>query len=300
MRRGPCYDVGCRIQEPVTGASLPANFAMPVAVPSTPGDDAGLAVRARGLLPCLWEDEDWLADLRRESLPGSLLAGGTIAAAAAADHAHRQERALNAEVTALCPAVTGALFLVLGYDPVPSPWSSICLASLYQARHPAAGLGGPGLLSLFEFVRGGPRPAAARSGHDAARDDIPRRPGRDRVRPGAHPDRRHHPGIVQRPAARGGVRHPLSGREAAAEARGAAALRHPPVEEPPSSAATSTGRTPWQTCFRDAFGPGQLSLADRGFFSMDRWLRYSGTGAHLLWRVKNGREVQSLSRLLTR
>ena len=37
-----------------------------------------------------------------------------------------------------------------------------------------------------------------------------------------------------------------------------------------------------------AFGPGQLNLADRGFFSMDRWIRFSGTGAHLLWRVKNG------------
>ncbi len=39
---------------------------------------------------------------------------------------------------------------------------------------------------------------------------------------------------------------------------------------------------------QDAFGPGQLNLADRGFFSMDRWIRFSGTGAHLLWRVKNG------------
>jgi hypothetical protein len=36
------------------------------------------------------------------------------------------------------------------------------------------------------------------------------------------------------------------------------------------------------------FGPGQLNLADRGFFSMDRWLRFSATGAHLAWRVKNG------------
>ena len=89
---------------------------MPVAVPSTSGDDAGLAARvAAG--PGLWEDEDWLADLRRESLPESLLADGTIAAAAAAEHAHRQERALNAEVTALC-LVTGALFPVLGYDSV--------------------------------------------------------------------------------------------------------------------------------------------------------------------------------------
>ena len=36
-----------------------------------------------------------------------------------------------------------------------------------------------------------------------------------------------------------------------------------------------------------ALGPGQLSLADRGFFSMDRWLRFSAAGAHLLRRVKN-------------
>jgi hypothetical protein len=36
------------------------------------------------------------------------------------------------------------------------------------------------------------------------------------------------------------------------------------------------------------FGPGQLNLADRGFFSMDRWIRFAAVGAHLLWRVKNG------------
>jgi len=36
-----------------------------------------------------------------------------------------------------------------------------------------------------------------------------------------------------------------------------------------------------------SFSPGMLNLADRGFFSMDRWLRFSSTGAHLAWRVKN-------------
>jgi len=77
---------------------------MPVPVASTSGDDAGppeagLAARtAAG--PGLWEDEDWLADLRRESLLESLLADGTIAAAVAAEHGHKQERALNAEATA--------------------------------------------------------------------------------------------------------------------------------------------------------------------------------------------------------
>jgi hypothetical protein len=39
---------------------------------------------------------------------------------------------------------------------------------------------------------------------------------------------------------------------------------------------------------QDAFGPGQLNLADRGFFSMDRWIRFSAVGADLAWRVKNG------------
>lgn len=35
---------------------------------------------------------------------------------------------------------------------------------------------------------------------------------------------------------------------------------------------------------------GSVNLADRNFFSMDRWLRFSATGAHLAWRVKNGQK----------
>lgn len=34
--------------------------------------------------------------------------------------------------------------------------------------------------------------------------------------------------------------------------------------------------------------PDTVNLADRGFFSMDRWVRAAATGAHLVWRVKNG------------
>jgi Transposase DDE domain/Insertion element 4 transposase N-terminal len=34
---------------------------------------------------------------------------------------------------------------------------------------------------------------------------------------------------------------------------------------------------------------GTLNLADRNFFSMHRWRTASATGAHLVWRVKNGR-----------
>ena len=38
----------------------------------------------------------------------------------------------------------------------------------------------------------------------------------------------------------------------------------------------------------DSFGPGILNLADRGFFSMHRWIRFSAAGADLAWRIKNG------------
>ncbi len=38
----------------------------------------------------------------------------------------------------------------------------------------------------------------------------------------------------------------------------------------------------------DTLAPGTLNLADRNFFSMARWVRFTATGAHLAWRVKNG------------
>src|SRR5271168_4566714 len=49
----------------------------------------------------------------------------------------------------------------------------------------------------------------------------------------------------------------------------------------------------------DSFGPGILNLADRGFFSMHRWIRFSGTGADLAWRVKNSAKSVPLKTLQT-
>ncbi len=49
----------------------------------------------------------------------------------------------------------------------------------------------------------------------------------------------------------------------------------------------------------ESFGPGILNLADRGFFSMHRWIRFSGTGADLAWRVKNGAKSVPLKTLQT-
>jgi Insertion element 4 transposase N-terminal/Transposase DDE domain len=37
-----------------------------------------------------------------------------------------------------------------------------------------------------------------------------------------------------------------------------------------------------------ALSPGTVNLADRNFFSMRRFLAFAATGAHLVWRVKNG------------
>ncbi len=48
-----------------------------------------------------------------------------------------------------------------------------------------------------------------------------------------------------------------------------------------------------------ALAPGMLNLADRGFFSMDRFLRFSATGAQLCWRVKNGAKSVPLKTVST-
>jgi hypothetical protein len=258
---------------------------MPVAVASTPGGDAGppeagLAARvAAG--PGLWENEDWLADLRRESVAESLLADGTIAAAAAAGHAHKQERALNAEVTALC-LVTGALFPVLGYDPV--------LALVFgmpgvPARPGTPVPGGPAYSKAR--ARSGEAPARAMFGHDAARGDIPAGP--DGAAFGLE--------ITQID----GTTLELFGDPLLAEEFGIPSPGAKPLLRLVGLLHSGTRR--WKAAvtgryldgenaladgLQDAFGPGQLNLADRGFLSMDRWLRFSGTGADLLWRAKNG------------
>jgi hypothetical protein len=48
-----------------------------------------------------------------------------------------------------------------------------------------------------------------------------------------------------------------------------------------------------------SFTAGMVNLADRGFFSMDRWIRFSAAGAHLIWRVKNGAKSVPFTTLRT-
>jgi len=266
---------------------LPANFAMTVPVPSTgAGDDAAapeespLAARvAAG--PGAWGDEEWLADLRRESLLESLMADGTIAAAVAAGHGHKLDRALNAEVTALSLAC-GALFPVLGYE------SAMALVFGLPGVPVRPGTPVPtGPAYSKARARSGEAPARAMFFHDAARDDVPA--GQDGLAFGLE--------LTQVD----GTTLELFRNAELLEEFGTSAPGGKPLLRLVGLLHSASRR--WKAAavgryldgenaladeLEEYFGPGQLNLADRGFFSMDRWIRFSGTGAHLLWRVKNG------------
>jgi len=59
--------------------------------------------------PGLWDDGEWLAELRREGLISELLSVGAVGRAAAeGGHGCLLDRALNAEMTMLC-VITGCL-----------------------------------------------------------------------------------------------------------------------------------------------------------------------------------------------
>jgi hypothetical protein len=266
---------------------LTANFAMTVPVPSTvASDDAAvpeenpLAARvAAG--PGAWEDEEWLADLRREPLLESLMADGTIAAAASADHGHKLERALNAEATALSLAC-GALFPVLGYD------STLALVFGLPGIPVRPGTPVPtGPAYSKARARSGEDPARAMFFHDAARDDIPA--GQDGFAFGLE--------LTQID----GTTLELFRNAELLEEFGTSAPGGKPLLRLVGLLHSASRR--WKAAavgryldgenaladeLEEHYGPGQLNLADRGFFSMDRWIRFAATGAHLLWRVKNG------------
>ncbi len=266
-----------------------AHFAMlvpvPSAVPAGHGDDplagsAALAARvAAG--PGLWDDEDWLAELRRDGLIGGLLAAGTIGQAAAeGGHGHRLERALTAEMT-LLSLVTSALFPGQGYDMV--------LARSFSMPGARVRPGTPvptGPAFSQGRARLGEQPMRRAFELDAARDDVPLAEGGTAfglelvIFDGTTLDLFNCPELAAEFGVPEGGKHP--------KLRVTALLQAGTMRW---KAAAVGGYHDGENALADqlegALGPGQLSLADRGFFSMDRWLRFSATGAHLLWRVKN-------------
>jgi hypothetical protein len=256
---------------------------MPVPVPSGvsagQGDDPLAARVAAG--PGMWDGEDWLAELRRDGLIGELLASGTIGQAAAeGGHGHRLERALTAEMTLLCLAA-GALFPGQGYDMI--------LARAFSMPGTRVRPGTPvptGPAFSQARTRLGEQPMRRAFELDAARDDVPLAAGGTAfglelvIFDGTTLDLFNCPELAAEFGVPEGGKHP--------KLRLVALLQAGTMRW---KAAAIGGYHDGENALADqlegALGPGQLSLADRGFFSMDRWLRFSAAGAHLLWRVKN-------------
>ena len=220
-------------------------------------------------------------ELRRDGLIGELLAGGVIERAGpGGGHGHRLDRALTAAMTMLC-VVTGALFPGQGYDMILAkafamPGTRVRPGTPVADRPRASRWPAPG------WAR---RPCARAYELDAARDDVPLGAGGTAfglelvIFDGTTLDLFACPELAAEFGVPEGGAHPklrssrCCRRDAAVEGR--RRRRLPRGGERPGRPAGGRAR------------PGQLSLADRGFFSMDRWLRFSATGAHLLWRVKN-------------
>src|SRR6266704_3232444 len=270
---------------------------VPSAVPAgqgdgpDPGSEALTARVAAG--PGLWDDEDWLAELRRDGLIGDLLAAGAICrAAAGGGHAHRLERALTAEMTMLC-LVAGSLFPGQGYDMV--------LARAFAMPGTRVRPGTPvptGPAFSQGRARLGEQPMRRAFELDAARDDVPLADGGTAfgfelvIFDGTTLDLFNCPELAAEFGVPEGGKHP--------KLRVTALLQAGTMRW---KAAAVGGYHDGENALADrlegALGPGQLSLADRGFFSMDRWLRFSATGAHLLWRVKNAARSVPFRRLRT-
>ena len=268
----------------------------PSSIPPAPAGDSdavpGADLAERVLSgPGLWLD--WLGELQRESLLEELLADGVIARALEeAPHRHAYDRTLTGKMTVICVLV-GCMFPGAGYD---------------TALATAFGL--PGLhLKPGTDVPTGPAFSKARTllGEqvmrrlfelDAARSDADL--GIARLWKGLEV------------TALDGTTMELFRNDVLAAVFGVPADGARPLLRIAAHARTATrrwiaaaiggyhdGENPLADDLEWSFTPGILNLADRGFFSMDRWIRFSAGGAHLAWRVKNGAKSVPLKTIRT-
>ena len=256
-------------------------FDLPSIDPACPGAGTapgGLAARvASG--PGFWTE--WLAQLSRQGLLEDLLADGVIARALReAPTGHKYDRVLTAKMTVICVLVA-CLFPGDGYDAVLakafglpglrfSPGAAVPAGSAFsQARKL---LGEQAMRKIFEL--------------DAERPDADL--GITALWKGLEV------------TALDGTTMELARNDALACEFGTSAEGVRPLLRIAAHVRTATRR--WigagigsyhdgENALADklewSFTPGMLNLADRGFFSMDRFLRFSAAGAHLAWRVKN-------------
>lgn len=262
----------------ITPSSIPA------APPSGTGaadafPRAGLAERLLSG-PGLWLD--WLEELDRASLLEVLLAGDVIGrAVAGVPHGHAYDRTLTAKITVICVLVA-CLFPGQGYDQVLAVAFGLPGLGLKPGTTTPAGpafskarvlLGEQVMKRLFEL--------------DAARGDAELGIGATWK------------GLET--TALDGTTADLFSNDDLADAFGVPAGGTKPQLRIVAHVRTGSrrwiaaatggygdGENPLADELAGSFQPGMINLADRGFFSMDRWLRFSARGAHLAWRARNG------------
>src|SRR5271165_2410278 len=242
--------------------------------------------------PGLWLEE--LEGLDREGLLEQLLAEGTIGeAAATAPHGHKLDRVLTVKNT-LLSLIGGCLFAGQGYDQVLR--TVFAMPGLDPVAPGTPVPTGPALSK--GRMRSGEHVARRTFELDAARTDA-----------GLGIGQLWHGMEV---TAFDGTTAELDSNGELAAASGTPTGGKHPVLRIVALVRTATHR--WAAAaiggyhdgenaladqLESALAAGTLNLADRGFFSMDRFLRFSATGAQLCWRVKNGAKSVPLKTLRT-
>ena len=258
---------------------------MPSSIPPARAGDGG-AVPGADLAgrvlsgPGLWLE--WLEELDRASLLEELLADGVITRALEeAPHGHAYDRTLTGKMTVTCVLVA-CLFPGAGYD------TALATAFGLPGLHLKPGTGVP------------TGPAFSKARKLLGEHVMKRLFELDAVRSDAEPG-------IARPwkglevTALDGTTMELFRNDVLAAAFGVPADGARPLLRIAAHVRTATrrwiaaaiggyhdGENPLADGLEWSFTPGILNLADRGFFSMDRWIRFSAAGAHLAWRVKNG------------
>src|SRR5271166_211758 len=224
----------------------------------------------------------WLDWLDRHGLIGELLAEGVIdEAVATAPHGHQLDRALNAKTTLLC-VLTGCLFPGEGYD------ATLRIAFGLPGLGVKPGTGvptGPALSKARVLL--GEQVMRRAFELDATRTDVELGIGAT--------------WHGMETTSFDGTTAELFNNDDLAEAFGVPTGGTKPKVR--IVAHVRTGSRRWIGAAVGGYHDGEnalvddlactlrdgmLNLADRGFFSMGRWIRFSATGAHLCWRVKNG------------
>ena len=276
---------------------MAAKFAMVIASASTAAapqrdnDEAAEAAARVASGPGFWTE--WLAELGRQGLLEDLLAGDVIARALReASTGHKYDRVLTAKMTVVCVLV-GCLFPGAGYDSVLA--TAFGLPGLIL--RPGAGtptgpalsqarrlLGEQVMKTIFELDAAVPDADLGigllwKGLEVTAIDGTTMELARNDVLEGEFGT----PAAGARPL----LRVTAHVRTATFRWIGAAAGGY------------HDGENALADQLEDSFTPGILNLADRGFFSMHRWIRFSGTGAHLAWRIKNSARSVPLKTLRT-